>query len=244
MTVWISSIHVEGVRGFNEQRNIDIGPGLNIFVGKNGSGKTSLLQAIEWCLTGKMDYMKGEEFSQEDAIVNLFNPSHLASVSLVLNGLSSKVIVSRRRKMSKSTNRGASPLTVKIGSKNFEDEEAEGQLERILGLPFNEISSSIYLHQDSLKNILSADAKDRSRTIDKMIGMEELRSLIESLASTRKITTAVKDLQSTIERLRRDKVEFAQRTKLKVDQCKERLIETGYSESELGSSSKLTSVWK
>ncbi len=233
MAFWISGIEAEGVRGFNRPTRIELGPGLNVLAGKNGSGKTSLLQAVEWCLAGKIDYMKGEEFIQEDAIVNIFNPARTAKVSIILQGPSSSIVVSRRRRMQKSTTRGASPLTLKANGRTFEDEEAQAQLEKLLGIPMDEISSSVYLHQESLKAILSTDPKERSRVIDKMLGIEEVHSLIESLASTRKIGIASKELQRQIERLKEEKVQFAVKMLERVGQYRTRLLNQGYSEESL-----------
>ena len=144
MPVWISKIKIKGIRGFNDETILDLTPGLNLLIGKNGAGKTSCLQAIEWCLSGKMKYMEGDEFSREDAIVNLFNPSASGKVTLTLQTPKGEVEVSRTRKRGKSTTRGSSPLLVTIGDKVLEDEAAEAQLERALGLSIDEISNSIY----------------------------------------------------------------------------------------------------
>ncbi len=233
MIVWVSKVRIKGIRGFNDETSLELGPTLNLLVGKNGAGKTSFLQAIEWCLTGKMKYMEGDEFSREDAIVNLFNPAGTGRVTLTLQTPKGELEVSRTRKRGKSTTRGSSPLLLKAGSKVLEDEEAEAQLEKTLGLPIDEISNSIYLHQAALRAILSDDPKERSRSIDKMLGMEEIRSLAEALSTKRNITKATKDLQARIETLKRDKVQFAIMTKENVERARKALITKGYSEDDL-----------
>jgi DNA repair exonuclease SbcCD ATPase subunit len=180
-----------------------------------------------------MKYMEGDEFSREDAIVNLFNPSASGKVTLTLQTPKGEVEVSRTRKRGKSTTRGSSPLLVTTGEKVLEDEAAEAQLERILGLPVDEISNSIYLHQAALRAILSDDPKERSRSIDKMLGMEEIRSFAEALSTKRNMTVAIKALQTRIETLKREKVAFAEMTREKVDKDRKALIEKGYSQEEL-----------
>src|SRR6266699_3810179 len=232
MIVWVSKVRIKGIRGFNDETSLELGPTLNLLVGKNGAGKTSFLQGIEWCLTGKMKYMEGDEFSREDAIVNLFNTSGVGKVTLLLHTPKGEIEVTRKRKRGKSTTRGSSPLSVKVGNKTLEDEEAEAVLEKTLGMPIKEISNSIFLHQEALRAILSDDPKERSRSIDKMLGMEEIRSLVEALASKRNVATALKQLQSGIETLRRDKVQFAIMRREEVEKAKKELLEHGHSEDD------------
>ncbi len=176
--------------------------------------------------------MEGDEFSREDAIVNLFNTSGVGKVTLLLHTPKGEIEVTRKRKRGKSTTRGSSPLSVKVGNKTLEDEEAEAVLEKTLGMPIKEISNSIFLHQEALRAILSDDPKERSRSIDKMLGMEEIRSLVEALASKRNVATALKQLQSGIETLRRDKVQFAIMRREEVEKAKKELLEHGHSEDD------------
>lgn len=61
------SIKAAGLRGFNEEQTIDLSDPLIIFEGPNGSGKTSLGEAIEWLLFGKtLKQTKGEELSKRE----------------------------------------------------------------------------------------------------------------------------------------------------------------------------------
>ena len=48
-------LKVAGVRGFNDEQTIDLDAKLVIYYGPNGSGKTSLGEAIEWLFYGRTD---------------------------------------------------------------------------------------------------------------------------------------------------------------------------------------------
>ena len=43
--VWLQQLRVRDLRNIREAK-LELGPGLNVFVGKNGQGKTSLLEAV------------------------------------------------------------------------------------------------------------------------------------------------------------------------------------------------------
>lgn len=61
------SIKIAGLRGFNEALTLDLSDPLIIFEGSNGSGKTSLGEAIEWLLFGRtLKRTKGEELSKRE----------------------------------------------------------------------------------------------------------------------------------------------------------------------------------
>ena len=49
----LRSITVEYFRGFREKTEVEIHDGINAVLGENSSGKSSLLNAIEWCLFGR-----------------------------------------------------------------------------------------------------------------------------------------------------------------------------------------------
>ena len=50
--VWVQRLGVRDLRNIREAR-IELGPGLNVFVGKNGQGKTSLLEAVGLVARGR-----------------------------------------------------------------------------------------------------------------------------------------------------------------------------------------------
>jgi len=71
---------------------------------ENGTGKTSLLQAIEWCICGELPYMETREFKREDAIVNAFDDERLAKVTLTLRSNNGRALKITREKKTKIYN--------------------------------------------------------------------------------------------------------------------------------------------
>ncbi len=53
-TVFLRTVEVEGFRGIGQPVTLNLvpGPGLTLVVGRNGSGKSSIAEALEMLLTG------------------------------------------------------------------------------------------------------------------------------------------------------------------------------------------------
>ena len=63
----LKSLSVRGFRGFNDAQTLDLSDPLTIFEGPNGSGKTSIGEAVEWLLYGRtLKRIKGEELSKRE----------------------------------------------------------------------------------------------------------------------------------------------------------------------------------
>jgi len=233
----IRSIRLQGFRGFDKPEEIALSDDVTLLYGENGSGKSSLLQAIEWAMTGSIPYMKGGDFTREDAIVNLFTKSKRAAVELSLQNEGAPVTIRRTRKMGTRTSAGKQPLELKIGDKALTEDEAEAKLEQILNISLKEFPQNKYLHQETLRDILQAKPEERTQAIDKLIGTYEVREFTRTLDADTQIGKAIKRITDTVEALQRDKVQFLLNLKRNLEEIKKKLLEKGLSEDELTLSS-------
>lgn len=234
MVFYLQEISVEGIRGINKKLPLKLSKGVNLLFGPNGVGKSSILQSIEWCITGNVSYLTASEFKREDAIVNLFHPKKKGEVSVILKDEAGRtMIITRRRKMEKSTKRGTSDLEVNIDGKVLTNEDAQNTLTKILGITPEDFPKAAYLHQEAIRDIVTMDPEERSRTIDKLLGTIEIRDLSEALDVKRTILSAKKRLQTRIDTLERDKIQFVTRMKERLSSQKATLMSKGYKGSEL-----------
>jgi DNA repair exonuclease SbcCD ATPase subunit len=67
----LKRVKLEGFRGAKRPLDLRFSNPI-VLAGHSGSGKTSILQAIEWGLFGKILGFKGYGFMDEDAYVNIF----------------------------------------------------------------------------------------------------------------------------------------------------------------------------
>ncbi len=234
MPFYVQGVSVEGIRGVNKKLSLNLSKGVNLLYGPNGVGKSSILQSIEWCITGNVSYLTASEFKREDAIVNLFNPKKKGEVSVILKDEDGRtIIITRRRRMAKSTTRGTSDLEVNIDGKVLTNEDAQNALTKILGITPEDFPKTAYLHQEAIRDIVTMDPEERSRTIDKLLGTIEIRDLSEALDVKRMILSAKKRLQSRIDTLERDKIQFVTRMKERLSLQRAALMSKGYKVSEL-----------
>ena len=232
MTFVATHLFAEGIRGINSKINLDLSSGLNIIFGSNGSGKTSILQSIEWCLTGELPYLRGPDFRKEDAYVNLFNATKKAKATLTLVDGKEQIIVTRTRNMGKTTT-SSSSLEINHKGKTLFDDEAQEHLARVLGIEAGNFPRASYLHQEAIQQLISEEPKERSEAIDKILGTSEIRELAECLNVHRTIKSKVDGLNSRIQTLQRDKIQFAVNTRQRLNQKKTELLGKGYKQDDL-----------
>ncbi len=233
MALKISEISIEGFRGFNDKVSLSLGDGVTLLYGKNGEGKSSLFQSIEWCLTGELPYFVGQDFTREDAIVNEFTTKKLGTVTLTLVDLKKKIILTRTRKLGKSSTRGSSSLSVELDGKNTKDDEAQLELEKRLGLGSNDFSRIFYLHQESIRDLLTEDQKERSRGIDRLLGIYEAREFAEALDVDRYFKRQQNLLEERMNQVGADKANLAKSLRQLLSEKKKKLLSSGSEESDL-----------
>jgi exonuclease SbcC len=224
-------LRIEGFRGVNNRVELTFNRKTPIVLlqGRNGLGKTSILQAIEWCLTGSLLYFSGGDFAREDAFVNLFHRGKKGFVEVVLaDDSGARVVVRRMKKMGKSTGRGGSSVQLVLHGKTFTDDEAESRIFKTVFESVDEPATLFHLHQDSLRQILMADPKERSRAIDKILGTFEVRDFLEAMDIKRKLTLARNKLEAEKQSLERDRITVAGAARQKLTKQRNELEEQGW----------------
>ena len=176
----LQRLEVAGFRGINRQLSVALNAGLTVVLGRNGSGKSSLLQAVEWGLFGALQLGGVSEGRREDAIVNSFVTESRANVRIVLSDGTATVTVVRERRLGRSTT-ARSDLTVSAGGETWRDEQAATELRHRLGLTAGSFYTAVYLRQDAIGAAVGGTEEERAATIDRLLGMSYLRDLVEGV---------------------------------------------------------------
>ena len=77
----LKSLSIAGFRGFPRPVTLDLDADAVIVAGVNGSGKTSLFDAVLWALSGSIDRLSDETVN----LVSRYSPSGEARVEAVLS---------------------------------------------------------------------------------------------------------------------------------------------------------------
>jgi len=226
----ISDITIEGFRGVNKPLNLDFENRCVMIHGRNGVGKSTVLQAIEWCLMGQCRHMELDEFGREDALVNLFHPDKKASVTIRLTDGTRKYQLRRERKLGKST-RGKSQLVLYEGKQEYKNTEAEQKLRELLVSP-EQFYAATYLRQDAIREFIVGDAQDRARVIDELLGLETLRQLLEAVP-VKDVETAAKKVEKEIGDMKEGTIQALDLATKKLVNYKDELMKGGLAEKKL-----------
>ena len=192
----LDSLEVEGFRGYLKPIRHDVGEKSVLIFGPQGSGKSSTLNAIEWGLFGKIAYFKSAESKSDIELINSRALNLECRVTISLKNEESFIKITRTKK----TNSKESEVTVKAGNITRAGREAEDFLFSELGLTFDDFYRSIYLHQESIRAIITDDPRNRDEAIDRLLGLEKARDIIGSIPMS-KVKSVIEELTT-----QRDKI--------------------------------------
>ena len=176
-------LEVSGFRGFATKQEFDLSADATIIVGSNGLGKTSLLDAVQWGLSGRLGRLgKGDE-----NVLSLYAETGQARVSLSLLNDNDSIRITRAfdgesQNVSAYVNekelRGAS-AKARIFETLWPDAGNSNDGEESLSMA---LTRSVYLQQDRLTSFLEgADDQERFNVISELVGAGRLTDLQNQL---------------------------------------------------------------
>jgi exonuclease SbcC len=174
----LKKIEICGFRGFTSRQEIALGTPLTLFHGGNRSGKSSVLNAIEWCLFGpEVAVIKYGDIRERDGweVKNLHSPA--CYVQCQFEGDDGKKLnVKRTYKTPKTTDFFCEVVG---GEKSIDDTK----LHALLQISPTDFVSSVHLHPEVVRSLIVAKPKDRKEAIDRLLGLSELRDMVDAFAS-------------------------------------------------------------
>jgi len=159
----IKKADIEGFRGFIEKTSINFENPVTILYGGNHQGKSSVLNAIEWCLYG--DECVGgssgirERVGTGDMSWRVVNDnSERAQVKLEIDKEKNTYFIIRTELKGK----GKKGKSIKINlpdGKEKRDVEAEQEIKRLLGIEFKDFANTAYQHQETIHDFVMKKLK-------------------------------------------------------------------------------------
>ncbi|MGH9089898.1 MAG: AAA family ATPase [Acidimicrobiales bacterium] len=223
-------LRAEGFRGICDPIDIDFHEETTLLSAPNGSGKTSILGAIEWGLFGELQYQPKEN-ATNDELVNIRHRAQSATVAIDLENDDGVTSVTRSKKAGK---RAAEAFVQLPNGEKYVGSEANTALFRLLGLTFEDFYRAVYLHQESIRGLLTDDPRVRNEALDRLFGVEKLRDMLKALSGS---TKPVRDALSKLENSKNTAVARLTGAVEQVEQQRQRALDDakkhGLSESDL-----------
>lgn len=189
----LSSVLISGFRGFAETLTLDLSADVILVHGPNGTGKTSLFDAVLWAITGRVARLDAPQ-----AVISKYAEFGEARVELELLGPDGTRLVVRRRQ---PVGQDTSTLTVETGEGRTSGSGAEAALMGCLwadgiasadpvGSLDRSITRAVYLQQDDVTSFIADDdEKDRFAVVGEIVGAGRIGELVAALERERRAWT-------------------------------------------------------
>lgn len=175
---------IEGFRGIGGKLTLIIAPSVTVIYGKNGTGKTTICDAIEWSVTGKLKRLEKDADASSDeqagSIINFFSSEQRANVRISFNNPSHYV----NRSIEGSFE---SDVTTDQDNSNWGAIQAATGSERRLGLDLRlareAFRTSHLLEQSTIRDFLNTDPHKRFEALNRILGYDEFVRINRKLNS-------------------------------------------------------------
>lgn len=200
MQMTIKTLIVSGFRGFVEERVLDLSKPVTILYGDNAQGKSSVLNAIEWCLFG--NDCAGKDTGMRERVG--WRPENRlgivpCKVRMVCHHLGEDIIFER---VPAAKNKG---LTVSRGGRIISmDMLANSWVRENVG-DFTQFMAMVYQHQENIRYLAIAEDSFKRKIINILLGLSDYTSFLDSLQPkgystfSRKVTGVRDSIDDTIQ---------------------------------------------
>lgn len=204
--MWIYIQNFMGVQGPQLLRFDELTDGIWYLEGENGAGKSTILEAIVWCLFGQT--IRND--MKVDDIVNDVVGKNCKVTLAYGNGW----IFERFRKAGKDClgydNNPVSGNGVKCyfngayrpDMEKGEPKATQRKINDLLGIDYDKFIKTQIMGQNLTANFITADEKARRAMIEDMLGMERFDSYLEEVRAEKKALATEKEQQQSIQQLR------------------------------------------
>ena len=204
----ISEIGIRGYKSFgnNEQvvkLNTEKGE-LVLLVGKNGNGKSSLLESFEYTLYGKVKSGKTKKWHKLSTLPNRINGELLSRIKFESSGTEVEI------------KRGISPNILELIENGVVNERAgkaniDEKIEKYIGMDIETFKSFISMSINDFKNFISLSNEEKQLLLDKLFNLEViniLNSILKDINKNNKVRLAsldseIRTLEDSVDSIKR-----------------------------------------
>ncbi|WP_243670979.1 AAA family ATPase [Vulcanisaeta sp. JCM 16161] len=230
MRVRINELFIRDFRGFRGEHRVKFSDGINIVHGPVGSGKTSIVQAIEYALYGTQLEVK-ERVSKIADLINEDADSSLVKLTLT-DGLE---VVRELRRAGETARESPSAL---INGTRYKGDSVNTRIIEVLGVDDDDFERFVLVTHRTLEALVYGSVTKRSLFIDKLFGLEVLDNLNRSLPMSQleELINRLRQRLASVKELPEIIVKYGsiERAREKVNELREEIDRLRREEEELG----------
>ncbi len=175
MKYQLSELTLENFKGFKGTYQLKFNKGLTIIHGPVGSGKSSIVQAIQYALYGTQLEIK-ERIARLVDLVN--DESSTSKIILKLQGNNSITICRCLRRTTTETARETSELYI---DGNVFKKDVDSRIIELLNLDEEDFSRFVLVTHRTLEGLVYGTSSKRNIVIDKLFGIEVLENIYKTI---------------------------------------------------------------
>jgi len=208
--VTLKRLKIKGFRAYMEDKEFIFDNPVILLFGDNGTGKSSTLNAIEWCLFGN-DCIGAKSAIRERIDWEIPNRNLGSSadiyVELELEDENTDAYKILRRWISKTKDELRITL---LDGQSLEGQNAGEKLAQLLKSSFRDFLTMVYQHQEVIRAILTQEPRERNDAIDRLLGLSDYRNILTGI-ETGKLQTKQKKMCGDFDSFTRE-IDVALRT--------------------------------
>ncbi len=176
----IKQIILDNIRSY-EHQEINFTEGSTLLSGDIGSGKTSVLLAIEFALFGLQPGQRGSAL--------LRNGKKDGKVKIILEVDNDEIIIERTLKKGKTISQDYCSIIINNEKREMSVTELKGKILEILNYPSEFAKKqnilykfTVYTPQEEMKQIILQDAETRINTLRHVFGIDKYKKILENVS--------------------------------------------------------------
>ncbi len=182
----LSRLKVCGFRGFVGEQEFSFDRPVILLCGENHRGKSSTLNAVEWCLFG--DECVGKKTGIRERVNWETANRHLkhgeVAVTAEFKGPEGTYTITREQSVGRR--RAAQNVTVLLpDGAPLQGGEAEHMLYTLFRSSFQDFMTAVYQHQEAIRAILTQEPRERNDAIDRLLGLSPYREILKGINGAR-----------------------------------------------------------
>lgn len=190
----LNSLSMKNFKKYGGWAKVEFQDGLTGIVGRNGSGKSTIVEAIAWALYGskastvRRDFIKNSRASDSDDLE--------VRLSLNVDGQEMTIIRAMRGKsLSPEAKFYIDGDLVATGTR-----EVDARLEDILKISFQDFMKTFYARQKDLDNLIRDRGSEKREYLLKLLGLDEIRerALDEIRSDQREVEAEIGRLEGAL----------------------------------------------